>query len=258
MPERVADVEAEGDQDLIVAAPAGVHLLAGVAEALDEVGLDGGVPVLEALVEHEAARGERAGEIGERGVEGVGLGGGEHAGAREAVDVGPRGAHVGEEEAAIEHHVVAGAKALDTGVDRGACLVPDHAGHGSIPEALREAERQVEVLHGLAGRALEEVVERGDDHRVRLPGLAAKPPIVACGRPAASRTSGDLAGDADQGLVAVGRRVEAPEMAAGDGLREGERDRHGDAAEERGHVGHEEHRAGVVRDLALVEVAGEW
>jgi hypothetical protein len=189
-PERVADVEAEGDEDLIVAAPPGVDLLAGVAEALDEVRLDGGVPVLVALVEHEAARLEEGGEIGEGAVEGLGLGGGEHAGASEPVDVGPRRAHVREEEGAIEDHVVAGAKTLDAGVDRGTRLVPDHTGHGSIPRRSGKPNARLRFCTAWLAAPLRRLSSVETTTACRRSGSTVKPPIVACGWPAASRTRG--------------------------------------------------------------------
>ncbi len=51
-----------GDQDLVVAAAPGVHAATGIAEPLGESGLDGGMAVLVAVIEHERAAAEILGQ----------------------------------------------------------------------------------------------------------------------------------------------------------------------------------------------------
>jgi hypothetical protein len=157
---------------------------AGVAEAIGEEGLDGRVAVLEAGIEHEAAILEGRGERDEACVDRVDLGRGEDADAGEAMGVGPGGEDVGEEELAVEHHVVAGAEALDARVDGSAGLVPeergcDYVGHGSMPVSSGKPKARLRFCTAWLAAPLSRLSRVTTTTPWRLTTLVAKPPIVA-------------------------------------------------------------------------------
>jgi hypothetical protein len=127
-----------GDQDLVVAAAAGVDLAACVAEALGQPRFDGGVAVFEALVQHEVAAAEILGQRREFALQSRQFVAGQDAGALQTFGMRGAGLDVVQEELAVQHHVVAGEETLDLRVHRHAGFLPQQVRHRVSPPEIAD------------------------------------------------------------------------------------------------------------------------
>src|SRR5262249_6468044 len=89
-----------------------------------------------------------------------------------------------------EDDVLPREEALDARVDRGAVLVPDHAGHGSIPMRSGKPSARLQFCTAWLAAPFRRLSSVAITTARRLASSTAKPPTVAHGLPAASRTSG--------------------------------------------------------------------
>ena len=105
-----------------------MDFLADVAGLLHEEGLDGGVPILEALVEDKAAVGAALREITEQSDELCGFASAEYRDARQAPDVGDGRLNIESKKLAVSNDVVASTEPLHGGVDALA-FVPQGRAH---------------------------------------------------------------------------------------------------------------------------------
>ncbi|KAG0752286.1 hypothetical protein G6F24_013670 [Rhizopus arrhizus] len=175
--------------------------------------------------------------------------GAEDADVLQALRVRGAGGDVVQEEFAIEDHVVAGEEGLDLGVDGDA---------GLLPKKFVDAQREVEVLHGLGGRALQQVVQgRDHDH-----------PLAARGQGEATDLGAMTTGNAadprrfihhlDQRLARIGLLEALDDLLAGLHAVQPQVGGERDATEMRRDVRHElDGHAQLYRHLALVHVIGQ-
>jgi len=119
------------NQHLVVAAAAGVDLAAGIAQAFGQSCLDGGMAVLETIVEDEGAVAEIIGQIGQLPLQPAQFVQGEDADALQAFGVGRARGDIVQEERAVQQHVVAGQEGLDAGVHRHPGLLPQKIAHAA-------------------------------------------------------------------------------------------------------------------------------
>ncbi len=130
--------EAGGDQDLVVAAAAGVDLAAGIAEAFGQARFDRRVTILVLGIEHEAAFAEVLRQDLQFAQQFCQFIGAEDADVLQALRMRGAGSDVMQEELAVEDHVVAGEEGLDLGVDGDAGLRQRRSAMGA-PECVFSA-----------------------------------------------------------------------------------------------------------------------